>query len=177
MKEGDTVAQFDALCDVQSDKATTPITSRYDGVVRKLYAGIDEIVLVGSPLVDIEVEEEESTQSQIDFDDQVISKSSQSEATEVATEQINPGGKILATPAVRRLAVENSINLTEIAGTGKNGRVLKEDVLRYLQSSTEQPATETSLPADQQQPQQHQPIVEQKPSIFVPSSPAVPLKV
>jgi 2-oxoisovalerate dehydrogenase E2 component (dihydrolipoyl transacylase) len=36
VKIGDRIAQFDNLCDVQSDKASVTITSRYDGVIRKL---------------------------------------------------------------------------------------------------------------------------------------------
>lgn len=58
MKEGDTVAQFDSICEVQSDKASVTITSRYDGVIRKLYHEVDDTALVGKPLVDIEVSKE-----------------------------------------------------------------------------------------------------------------------
>ena len=55
MKPGDTVAQFDNICEVQSDKASVTITSKYDGVVTKLYYAVDDIAQTGDPLIDVEV--------------------------------------------------------------------------------------------------------------------------
>ena len=52
------MAQFDNICEVQSDKASVTITSKYDGVVTKLYYAVDDIAQTGDPLIDVEIEGE-----------------------------------------------------------------------------------------------------------------------
>jgi 2-oxoisovalerate dehydrogenase E2 component (dihydrolipoyl transacylase) len=53
---GDEVKQFDKICEVQSDKATVEITSRYDGVVDSLNGEVGDMMIVGEPLMMIAVE-------------------------------------------------------------------------------------------------------------------------
>lgn len=56
VEPGDRVAQFDRVCEVQSDKATVEITSRFDGIVESLNGQVGDMVSVGSPLLHIAVE-------------------------------------------------------------------------------------------------------------------------
>ncbi|PIO33187.1 Lipoamide acyltransferase component of branched-chain alpha-keto acid dehydrogenase complex, mitochondrial, partial [Aquarana catesbeiana] len=129
VKEGDTVSQFDSICEVQSDKASVTITSRYDGVVRKLYYNVDDIAFVGKPLVDIETDVLKDGAPEED----VVETPAISQEH---THQEIKGHKTLATPAVRRLAMENNIKLSEVVGTGRDGRILKEDILSFLAKQT-----------------------------------------
>ncbi|XP_061594082.1 lipoamide acyltransferase component of branched-chain alpha-keto acid dehydrogenase complex, mitochondrial [Cololabis saira] len=130
VKEGDKVSQFDSICEVQSDKASVTITSRYDGVIKKLYYDVDATALVGKPLVDIETE----SRSEVIHEEDVVETPAM--AREEHTHQEIKGHKTQATPAVRRLAMENNIKLSEVIGTGKDGRILKEDILNFLAKQT-----------------------------------------
>ncbi|OXB81506.1 UNVERIFIED_CONTAM: hypothetical protein H355_004412, partial [Colinus virginianus] len=97
IKEGDSVSQFDSICEVQSDKASVTITS---------VAPEEDVVETPA------MSHEEHTHQEI------------------------KGHKTLATPAVRRLAMENNIKLSEVIGTGKDNRILKEDILNFLAKQT-----------------------------------------
>ncbi|XP_049702895.2 lipoamide acyltransferase component of branched-chain alpha-keto acid dehydrogenase complex, mitochondrial isoform X2 [Helicoverpa armigera] len=127
VKVGDKVQQFDNICEVQSDKAAVTITSRYDGVVTKLYHDVDTTALVGQPLVDIEVqgEADEGSSSSSPEEQPKVTKQ---ESVEEKSQRI----KVLTTPAVRRIAAQFNVDLSTVKATGRNGRVLKEDMLAHL---------------------------------------------
>ncbi|XP_060602359.1 lipoamide acyltransferase component of branched-chain alpha-keto acid dehydrogenase complex, mitochondrial-like [Ruditapes philippinarum] len=132
VNEGDTVSQFDSLCEVQSDKASVTITSRFDGVVKKLCYNIDDIALVGKPLVEIETNAAASSDVKVDkFEDDSSSSSSSSDSDSSMMQRVK-GHKVLATPSVRKIAMENKIRLSDVVGTGRDGRILKEDIVRFL---------------------------------------------
>ncbi|BAD45472.1 putative dihydrolipoylacyltransferase subunit of the branched-chain alpha-keto acid dehydrogenase complex [Oryza sativa Japonica Group] len=129
--EGDQVDEFQRLCEVQSDKATIEITSRFKGKVHQIHFGPGDIVKVGETLLKMMVGD-----SQTVSHDSIASSTDHSHAVDAA----NPSGEgsvpsgTLSTPAVRHLAKQYGLNISDIQGTGKDGRVLKEDVLSYAAS-------------------------------------------
>ncbi|CAN0379460.1 unnamed protein product, partial [Ectocarpus fasciculatus] len=180
---GDSVSQFDKLCEVQSDKANVEITSRYDGVVRKVHWNVGDMVQTGAVLVDIEEQAASSAGSSTPRQPYLSSAESAGvpqlsvpssprpalappailpDAAETLTPEsggrtsfgdgggvgnLEGGGparrQVLATPAVRRLCREMSIDLAlePIPGTGPGGRLLKGDVLAHASAMAKTAAT------------------------------------
>src|SRR5690242_14213207 len=96
VKEGDKVREFDRVAEVQSDKATVEITSRYDGIVKKLFYKEGDEAHVGETLLDIEVKDDSkingisSSKKEVEASTQVVKGKSES-----------GGDAIRAMPAVR----------------------------------------------------------------------------
>ncbi|KRZ70173.1 Lipoamide acyltransferase component of branched-chain alpha-keto acid dehydrogenase complex, mitochondrial [Trichinella papuae] len=136
VKIGDQIQEFENLCDVQSDKASVTITSRFSGTVRRLYCEVEEIVPVGSPLLDIETEDEPENMPSDKAADQSeeIQKRAKSDDSFTGSKEKKI---VIATPSVRRLAMENKINLSEIKGTGPGGRIVKEDLLNVISAEAD----------------------------------------
>ncbi|XP_015121924.1 lipoamide acyltransferase component of branched-chain alpha-keto acid dehydrogenase complex, mitochondrial [Diachasma alloeum] len=130
VKPGDKVAQFNEICEVQSDKASVTITSRYDGHVTKLHYKVNEVALVGDALVDIELEDGDAKVVKEDFEASEVPFQLHNE---IVGDYYDKNGRVLTTPAVRRIAAENNVKLKKVPATGKAGRVLKEDILAFLE--------------------------------------------
>ncbi|CAN6726503.1 unnamed protein product [Malus baccata var. baccata] len=122
VREGDQVDEFQPLCEVQSDKATIEITSRYLGKVSQLLYVPGDIVKVGEILLKMAVEESQVPKQ--------ICESLENKLLDSELNTRNIGG-VLSTPPVRNLAKQFDIDINEVCGTGKDGRVLKEDVIKY----------------------------------------------
>ncbi|KAA3674067.1 2-oxoisovalerate dehydrogenase E2 component (dihydrolipoyl transacylase) [Paragonimus westermani] len=148
VKVGDSVRQFDPICEVQSDKATVTITSRYDGTVRALHFEPQDTCAVGQALVDIELagDTSEKPVSSATPSTETLSEPA-AESPQLTDKETEDFGKVLATPSVRRLAIENKIKISEVVGTGKGGRILKEDVLNFMSgTSAPSPAERRETP-------------------------------
>lgn len=134
------IKQFDDLCEVESDKASVVLTSRYDGQIKSIYYEEGDMAPVGSVLLDIDTEdvtnnivEEKKTEIVVEVEDNVVTETI---STVNKIEETIPiqdyTAKSLATPAVRRIAKDYHIDINSLKGTGKGGRVSKEDILNYI---------------------------------------------
>jgi 2-oxoisovalerate dehydrogenase E2 component (dihydrolipoyl transacylase) len=143
--EGDRIEEDQPVVEVMTDKALVEITAHEAGVVTKLYVDQGQIAKVHAPLYAYRADGEDAGEAKASNDSSEASSSSQPAAAEKRAEtQPSPStpaavtqGKVPASPAVRRLVREHQLQLTDIAGTGKDGRVLKEDVLTHLDQSGE----------------------------------------
>ncbi|KAH0081294.1 CoA-dependent acyltransferase, partial [Aureobasidium melanogenum] len=170
VQPGARVEQFDKLCEVQSDKTASDITSPFDGVIKKLYYEADDMALVGKPLLDIDIQSDITPESEAlieepggekaDVPPKEASQSPapQHEARNVEREEVQGPlsrtkhhDKGLATPAVRHLIKEHNIRVQDIDGSGKDGRVLKEDVHRHVLQTTQKSSQQPSA-KDQKKP-------------------------
>jgi 2-oxoisovalerate dehydrogenase E2 component (dihydrolipoyl transacylase) len=157
VKTGDKVEEFDRLCEVQSDKASVEITSRFTGTIASLKYKVGDMAKVGSPLVEIETGDAAGAEEPVAAAPDAASASTPApedglkgrshivqDMNAVAAMMDIPAaaGKpeiptadhilTFATPAVRRVAKENNVDIANIKGSGKGGRVMKEDVMSYL---------------------------------------------
>ena len=147
---GDNVEEGDILAEIETDKATMEFESFYEGVL--LYVGIAEgesakvdslLSIIGPKGTDVSsivAAHKEgnltSNDSKIDFKTATVEAIETKENTPETSSTTNTGGRIFASPLAKKIAKDKGINLSEVKGTGENGRIVKRDVENYTPSST-----------------------------------------
>lgn len=181
VRPGARVKEFDPLCEITSDKASAEITSRYDGVIKKLYYEADEVAIVGQPLVDIDVDEDVAVElEKLSAEESPKAEAEKSTSHESAVKEVigmetlgkqdkdswrKPVSRniasngTLATPATRHLSRELGVDISQVPGTGKDGRVMKEDVRRFASEKDQAISTTTSVPSSPAIPTQQDTII------------------
>ena len=126
VSEGQEVAEDDPLVEIQTDKTTVEIPSPAAGKVARILVGEGEVVPVGTVLVVIG----EDGAAPVAEQEQPRSEPHPSEKATVRgqTPDRGDGGRVRATPLVRRLAQELGVELEGVQGTGPQGRVTEADV-------------------------------------------------
>lgn len=126
VKPGDTIIEDQILVEVMTDKATVEIPSPRAGKVIEIYGIAGEKMKVGTVLLKIDISETETISSRIHSDETKLESFSQT----ANVREPQSKEKVLATPAIRRMARELNIDLSQIKGSGEDGRILKEDVMK-----------------------------------------------
>jgi pyruvate dehydrogenase E2 component (dihydrolipoamide acetyltransferase) len=122
--EGDTVEKGEVLFEVQTDKVVMEVESSASGVLGKILVHEDETVPIAQVIAYITEPGEQVPESLPDAtpSDSAVGVPGRPRSS------ISEAGPILATPAARRLARDEGIDLGEVSGTGKKGMIVKDDV-------------------------------------------------
>ena len=143
VKVGDTVKAEQSLFTLESDKATMDIPSPAGGTVAALHAKVGDKVSIGSLLLTLEESPSTTAAPAAPAAATPATQASAAAAPHVAPAQSAPStagsraaladfSGVNAGPAVRRLARELEIDLTQLKGTGEGGRITREDVKASL---------------------------------------------
>ncbi|MGG7618687.1 dihydrolipoamide acetyltransferase family protein [Bacillus coreaensis] len=154
VKAGDKVQEDDVLCEVQNDKAVVEIPSPVAGTVEEVLVGEGTVATVGQVLITFDAPGYENLKFKgDDHEEEAPKQEEQAPAAEASTTNngvaetqasVDPNRRVVAMPSVRKYAREKGVNITLVAGSGKNGRVLKEDIEAFLNGGAAPAAVETA---------------------------------
>ncbi|AWE06527.1 branched-chain alpha-keto acid dehydrogenase subunit E2 [Lysinibacillus sp. 2017] len=161
VKPGDQVKEDDILAEVQNDKAVVEIPSPVDGTVEEIFVEEGTVAVVGDALIRFdapgyedmklkgddhhESNEASKTEAQVQATaeagqnvekEQVTTDKQEAKKEEAApvkeVDEASSSKRIIAMPSVRKYAREKGTDIQQVTGTGKNGRILKEDIESFL---------------------------------------------
>ena len=133
---GDTVARDELLVDIETDKVVIEVVSPADGILQEILKPSGETIVSNELIASISAA-------------QGLAQDSSTAATVAAADPAKSGdgaveAGVMISPAARKLMAENQLATAAISGSGKDGRITKEDVLNYLAT---EPQPEAQAPA------------------------------
>ncbi|MBE2895414.1 pyruvate dehydrogenase complex dihydrolipoyllysine-residue acetyltransferase [Pasteurellaceae bacterium HPA106] len=140
---GDSVSEEQSLITVEGDKASMEVPAPFAGVVKEILVKDGDKVATGSLIMRFEVAGAAPAQAPAKTEAKTEEKAPASTAkneSAVSSQQevVESATFAHATPVVRRLAREFGVNLDKVKGTGRKGRILKEDVQNYVKNIIKQ---------------------------------------
>ncbi|ELK44987.1 dihydrolipoamide acetyltransferase family protein [Halobacillus sp. ACCC02827] len=152
VKPGDEVKEDDVLCEVQNDKAVVEIPSQVDGTVKELHVDEGEVTTVGTVIITIDDGSEDTGSSEApkeEAKEEAPKEEAKSEEPQTSEESdVDEDKRVVAMPSVRKFARDNDVDIRKVQGSGKNGRIVKEDIESFLNGG--QPAA-SEAPAEEKE--------------------------
>jgi pyruvate dehydrogenase E2 component (dihydrolipoamide acetyltransferase) len=159
VKEGEKINVNDVIIEIETDKATVEVPSEISGIIKKVFVQEGKKAKVGEPIISVEVSdssqetkiekleekvEEKEVEKQTTIQAQTDSSKSQTQKEHTHMPQLVsiprdiPKVVAPAAPSVRRFAREIGIDIHNVRGSGKNGRISIEDVKAYAKNLNQQ---------------------------------------
>jgi pyruvate/2-oxoglutarate dehydrogenase complex dihydrolipoamide acyltransferase (E2) component len=144
---GDPIAADETICEISTDKIDTEVPSPASGVVAEILVSVDETVTVGTVLARISTGGDGQVQAAAEEPAAVQPDTTAPDPTKAQATDAEPlpsGNGATAAPAsarryspvVQRIAAEHGVDLDQVPGTGRGGRVRKQDVLAFIESGS-----------------------------------------
>ncbi|MEA1063611.1 pyruvate dehydrogenase complex dihydrolipoyllysine-residue acetyltransferase [Erwinia sp. HR93] len=144
VKVGDKVEAEQSLITVEGDKASMEVPAPFAGTVKELKVNVGDKVSTGSLIMVFEVEGAAPASAPAAASASGATAAPAQAAKPAAAPEPKAAGKnefaendayVHATPLIRRLAREFGVNLAKVKGTGRKGRILREDVQAYVKDA------------------------------------------
>lgn len=177
-KVGDKIEMDEAVLEIATDKVDSEVPSEVAGTLVEILFNTDDVVQVGQTIAIIETEGGAVASTPEVKAEVPVAAAEVAKAVEVAKETIAPADFSASdkffSPLVKNIAKEEGISLAElesIQGSGKDGRVNKEDLLNYIKNRGSQTSVQSSVASAQ-------PVLETKPTPSVkPETSTVPVSL
>ncbi|GAB3277087.1 2-oxoglutarate dehydrogenase complex dihydrolipoyllysine-residue succinyltransferase [Parahaliea aestuarii] len=136
-QEGEAVARDELLVEIETDKVVMEVVAPEDGVLTKIYASEGDTIESDQLLADLEIGASADAGS--------APAAKEAAPAPAASTAGDSAAEPLLGPAARQMVEEHKLDASQISGTGKGGRVTKEDVLNHLKDAPK--AAKTAAPA------------------------------
>ena len=152
-KVGDPIEADEAVLEIATDKVDSEVPSEVSGVLSEILFNVDDVVKVGQTIAYIEVSggvAVEAPKEEAPASVAEIEKTVETAQQTVAAPQDFSGSDKFFSPLVKNIAKEEGVTVAElesIQGSGKDGRVTKDDILGYVANRKEPKAISQQVPA------------------------------
>lgn len=157
VKPGDHVEKYDSLAEVNTDKVTAEVPSSFTGTIKEILVQEGQTVAVGEIVCTVETEggssesaQPEAAPAKQEPANEMPAEGSQKPKSPVKKEKGAAAGRY--SPAVLRLSQDHDINLEDVDGSGRDGRITRKDIQAIIDSG-EKPQSKSAVeaPASAQQ--------------------------
>ncbi|ARI77123.1 dihydrolipoamide acetyltransferase family protein [Halobacillus mangrovi] len=157
VQPGDKVNKYDPIAEVMTDKVNAEVPSSFTGVIKELVAQEGDTIEVGDLMCHIEVEgagsdsKPEAPTPKHEPPEETTEKKEPAKTEKESKPKLDKGNKKRYSPAVMTLAQEHDIDLNQVEGTGRGGRITRKDIEKIIESGEIPTADQAPAPKPKQQ--------------------------